>query len=60
MGIAALPEFLVEADITAGRLIELAALQRPTAKQVFVAFPRERGSLTAVRAFLNVLYGMYK
>jgi len=55
LGIARLPDFLVEEDLAAGRLVRLLPEWDGDRLDICAVFTRERGARPAVRAFLDFL-----
>jgi len=59
VGICQFPAFIVQADLDAGRLIDLLPDWTPKAGVIHALFPSRRGLLPSVRALLDFLAGQY-
>ena len=55
VGVAQLPSLLIEADMAAGRLVEVLPGWRPRNDTVHAVFPSRRGLLLSLRALLDFL-----
>lgn len=59
VGVVQLPHLMVDADLTAGRLIQLLPDWSPRREVIHVVFPSRRGLLPAVRALVDHLVDAY-
>lgn len=57
LGIAQLPHYMVEAALTAKRLVELMPSKRPPAMDIYVVYPSGRQLSPRVRALVDALAG---
>jgi DNA-binding transcriptional LysR family regulator len=53
MGVAYLPDFVLQPVFAAGRLVPLLEDWRPAGREMYVVFPGGRGPVPRVRAFLD-------